>query len=291
MLKFPYLTAADVEARVGTCTDKGVSLLLYKDSRTDMAVLDETIGAENWQCHYETIKDKLFCTVSIWSEQQQQWVSKQDVGVPSNMESDKGEASDAFKRACFKWGIGRELYTAPFIWVGSDKCTITTGRNGKPTCYDKFEVASMTVEAGRITDLVITLKGKEVFTMKPARKSAEKPAKQQKKAADPTEQKDPMETANLASAKQSAWAAIKQYATTAGVDANEVAADFKGANPNDTMATWQYATWYYTALDAITKWARNHNGNVSKLLDGIRSRSDYQNTAEFWNLMVYEFME
>lgn len=289
-MQFPYLTASDVEARVGQCTEKGVSLLLYKDARCDMRILDDVIGAENWQCSYQSIEGKLFCTVSVWSETHQQWISKQDVGVPSNMESEKGEASDAFKRACFRL-FGRELYTAPFIWVSADKCNITRNKAGKPTCYDRFEVEHMECKDGRITELVITLKGAEVFTYgKPAPKTAKKAPKQQKQAA-PIEQKDPIEQANLNSAKQSAWAAIKQYAATAGVEATDVAADFKHARPADNLETWQYATWYYTALDAITKWAHNHNGNAIKLLDGVRSRNDFRDTAEFWNLIVYEFME
>ena len=153
MNRFRTLTAADVEIRVGQCSEKGVSLLLYKDARVDMRLLDETVGPENWQCRYDTIDGKLFCSVGVKCGDE--WVWKQDVGSPSNMEADKGEASDAFKRACFRWGIGRELYTAPFIWVPSDKCTIKPGKNGKPACYDKFAVATMDVDDGRITALAI----------------------------------------------------------------------------------------------------------------------------------------
>lgn len=153
MIIFRPLAASDVEIRIGQCTDNGASLLLYKDARVDMRFLDETVGPENWQCKYNTIDGKLFCSVGIKCDGE--WVWKQDVGTPSNMEADKGEASDAFKRACFRWGIGRELYTAPFIWIPSDKCTIKQGKNGKPACYDKFSVASMDVDDGRITDLVV----------------------------------------------------------------------------------------------------------------------------------------
>lgn len=150
---FRYLDASDVEIRVGQCSEKGVSLLLYKDARVDMRLLDETVGPENWQCRYDTINGKLFCSVGVKCGGE--WVWKQDVGSPSNMEADKGEASDAFKRACFRWGIGRELYTAPFVWVPADKCTIKTGKNGKPACFDKFAVATMDVADGRITALAI----------------------------------------------------------------------------------------------------------------------------------------
>ena len=157
-ITFRPLKADEVECRVGTCSERGVSLLLYKDARCDMALLDETVGPENWQCDYDSIDGKLFCTVGIKvmrTENYYEWIYKQDVGVPSNMESTKGEASDAFKRACFKWGIGRELYTAPFIWVPADKCNITKGKNGKPQCYDDFRVTEMEVEDGEIVKLTI----------------------------------------------------------------------------------------------------------------------------------------
>lgn len=157
-IEFRPLKAEEVEVRVGTCSEKGVSLLLYKDARVDMSLLDEVVGPENWMCGYESIDGKLFCTVSVLVDQgdgQSQWVGKQDVGVPSNMEATKGEASDAFKRACFKWGIGRELYTAPFIWVPSDKCNVKPGRNGKMQCYDQFRVTDMEVDGGEIVKLTV----------------------------------------------------------------------------------------------------------------------------------------
>ena len=159
-ITFRPLKAEEVEVRVGTCNEKGASLLLYKDARVDMKLLDEVVGPENWECCYESIDGKLFCTVTIYIKRDpdDKWassISKQDTGTPSNMEAQKGEASDAFKRACFKWGIGRELYSAPFIWVPSDKCSIRKGRNGKPQCYDDFRVTEMEVEDGEIVKLTV----------------------------------------------------------------------------------------------------------------------------------------
>lgn len=151
---FRELKAEEIECRVGTCSAKGVSLLLYKDARVDRAVLDETVGAFNWQCAFSEHKGTLFCRVGIHTDNGE-WVWKEDAGSPSNMEAQKGEASDAFKRACFKWGIGKELYTAPFIWIPANSCTIQQGRNGKPACYDRFEVEKIRVEEGRITGLSI----------------------------------------------------------------------------------------------------------------------------------------
>lgn len=130
--EFRTLNADEIECRVGTCTDKGFSLLLYKDARVDMNLLDETVGSMNWKREHQVVNGNLYCTVSIWDEEKKEWITKQDVGTESNTEAVKGEASDAFKRACFNVGIGRELYTAPFIW-----CTYLNGeqiqRNGKTT--------------------------------------------------------------------------------------------------------------------------------------------------------------
>ncbi len=159
MEKFRALTAAEIDCRVATCNSKGVMLLLYKDARCDMKILDETVGAENWQRKHEVIKESLFCNVGIKIDGE--WVWKQDVGTESNTEKEKGQASDSFKRACFNWGIGRELYTAPNIWIPSDKVALKdTGRKDKAnhpvyTTYDKFKVTQMLVEQGEIVALAI----------------------------------------------------------------------------------------------------------------------------------------
>lgn len=112
------LRADEIEARVSTVSNgKGCSLLLYKDARCDMKILDEVFGWDGWKREHSVIDGRLYCTVSVWSEKQKQWITKQDVGTESYTEKEKGQASDSFKRACFNVGIGRELYTAPFIWV------------------------------------------------------------------------------------------------------------------------------------------------------------------------------
>ncbi len=111
------LKAEEIECRVGTINGKGCSLLLYKDARVDMKILDETYGVGNWQRTHEVINGNLFCTIEIWNDRINQWVKKQDVGTESYTEKEKGEASDSFKRAGFNVGIGRELYTSPFIWI------------------------------------------------------------------------------------------------------------------------------------------------------------------------------
>lgn len=157
-MEFRSLNAEEIECRVARVVDAGVELLLYKDSRCDMRILDETVGAENWQNEFYECKGTLFCKVGIRIDRGDQfceWVWKDNAGAPSNMEAAKGEASDALKRACFTWGIGRELYTAPRIFVYADKCSIKQSKNGKPQCYDRFRVAKVAIEDGRITGVRI----------------------------------------------------------------------------------------------------------------------------------------
>ena len=111
------LTADEIEVRIGTKakSGSGASLLLYKNSRVDMAILDELVGPMNWQRDHKELKGVIYCGVAIKNENE--WIWKWDAGVESNTEPQKGEASDSFKRAGFKWGIGRELYTSPKIAV------------------------------------------------------------------------------------------------------------------------------------------------------------------------------
>ena len=126
----------------------GLSLLLYKDARCDMNILDETVGPYNWQRTHS--RDNANCTVSLWDDEKKQWISKEDTGTESNTEAEKGLASDSFKRACFNWGIGRELYTAPFIWVDASLCNLDKGK-----CYDKFKVSGIKIEDKKIIYLQI----------------------------------------------------------------------------------------------------------------------------------------
>jgi hypothetical protein len=160
------LNANEIECRVGMISEKGLSLLLYKDARVDMKILDEVYGANNWQRSHELIGGNLYCTVSIWDDGKKQWISKMDVGTKSYTEKEKGEASDSFKRACFSHGIGRELYTAPFIWVSASKANIQK-RDDKYTTYDKFRVNEITYNENReITGLtIINQDGKTVYSL------------------------------------------------------------------------------------------------------------------------------
>jgi len=139
MKEIRLLKADEIECRAQSVKTNGCILLLYKDARTDMNLLDETFGPENWQRTHEVINDNLFCNIDIWDEAKKCWVRKQDVGVESNTEKEKGQASDAFKRAGFNVGIGRELYTAPFIWINLSAEEVDNTK-GKPAMSFKVKL-------------------------------------------------------------------------------------------------------------------------------------------------------
>ena len=143
------LRANEIECRIGTINEKGCTLLLYKDARVDMRLLDEVFGPMNWKRDHEVVNGNLFCTISIYDEKKKEWVSKQDVGTESNTEKEKGQASDAFKRAGFNWGIGRELYSAPFIWVKLEPSEISKSTSGRCSTYTKFSVSEIEYDENR----------------------------------------------------------------------------------------------------------------------------------------------
>lgn len=152
MNMFRTLRADEIDCRIAQVKENGLSLLLYKDARCDQNILDETVGPMNWK--REHTRDNRNCIVSLWDAEKAQWISKEDTGTESNTEKEKGLASDSFKRACFNWGVGRELYTAPFIWVSAKDCNIKEYR-GKPGCFDRFTVKGIGYTEGVITGLEI----------------------------------------------------------------------------------------------------------------------------------------
>lgn len=179
-MEFRTLNADEIEVRVARISTKkqdgkdvatGLSLLLYKDARCDQNILDESVGCMNWQRHHT--RDNRNCIVSIWDEEKAVWVDKEDTGTESNTEKEKGLASDSFKRACFNWGIGRELYTAPFIWVKNTDCDIKD-LGGRFACYDNFTVEEIGYSDSRkINKLVIknNTSNKVVFALTTSDKS------------------------------------------------------------------------------------------------------------------------
>lgn len=162
--KFRALKADEIDVRVAQVSEgKGCSLLLYKDARADMTILDEAVGSMNWQRRHT--RENANCIVSIWDDGKGAWIEKEDTGTESNTEKEKGLASDSFKRACTNWGIGRELYTAPFIWINADKIDWYT-KNGKQVPKTKFKVKAIDYTKGNITNLVISDdKGRELYVM------------------------------------------------------------------------------------------------------------------------------
>ena len=161
------LRADEIECRVSTINEKGLSLFLFKDARVDQRILDETFTPFGWKRTHQCIDGNLYCTVEIWDEEKGQWIAKQDVGTTSYSEKEKGQASDSFKRACFNWGLGRELYTAPFIWVPATKVNIQR-QGDRYTTTNKFFVHSIGYNHQReISALVIiNQNGQKVFELK-----------------------------------------------------------------------------------------------------------------------------
>ena len=157
-MEIRLLRADEIDLRMQTVKDNGFSLLLYKDARVDMNILDETFGMLGWKRKHEVINDNLFCTISIYNKETGEWIDKQDVGVESNAQKEKGQASDSFKRAAFNVGIGRELYTPIFIWISTT--TKATGR-------EKFTVSQIGYNDKReITSLtIVDSKGKQVYKL------------------------------------------------------------------------------------------------------------------------------
>lgn len=166
MISFRRLRADEIECRIGQVfkAKQAVSILLYKNARCDMALLDEAVGAENWQREHYECKGNLFCRVGIRNQETGEWVWKSDCGVESNTEAVKGESSDSFKRASVAWGLGRELYTAPFIYI---ELTDKEWNGGAPRV--KFDVAPMGIgydDQGNIVFLeIVDAKGNVRFSM------------------------------------------------------------------------------------------------------------------------------
>ena len=177
MCMFRDLRADEIECRVAQATENGVSILLYKDARCDQNILDETVGEFGWQRMHT--RDNANCIVSIWDDKKQQWISKEDTGTESNTEKEKGLASDSFKRACFNWGIGRELYTAPNIRISPDQCVSLKQYGDKWKCFDNFEVQKIIIEKKRIVALAIknTKTGKNCYIWQDPKWEAEQKVK------------------------------------------------------------------------------------------------------------------
>lgn len=165
MIEFRDLKADEIDVRVQSVKQNGLVLLLYKNARVDMNILDETVGVENWQNKFYEHKGILFCSLGINTnyskpEVPDRWIWKDDAGVESNTDAEKGNASDARKRSGFAWGIGRELYTSPFIWIPAEQCNISNGSNGSK-CYDRFYVEKIVIQDKKIMAISIINESKK----------------------------------------------------------------------------------------------------------------------------------
>lgn len=213
MKQFRTLKPDEIECRVAQCNDKGVSILLYKTARTDADLLDETVGTQNWENDFKLVDGVLYGGIGVDYLSNGHLVWKWDAGVESNTEAEKGRASDAFKRAGFKHGIGRELYSAPFIWIGAENCSrlVKNERTGKWQCSDYFDVSDITYdEAERIKTLAITSKGRTVYTFgNTTQNPAPKPAAQQPKNRSASRDSNALTAASLLSRPFSMAKAIR----------------------------------------------------------------------------------
>lgn len=162
------LRADEIECRAASVSEKGVSLLLYKDARVDQRILDETFGVFGWKRSHQCIDGNLYCTVEVYSRETGEWIAKQDVGTNGEQQKEKSQASDSFKRACFNWGIGRELYSAPFIWIPAAKTAISK-KGDKYCCNERFYVNAIAYNEEREISGLVIVDGKNqtVYEMKP----------------------------------------------------------------------------------------------------------------------------
>lgn len=188
-LEFRLLDKEEIECRVQQVMkdNSGCILLLYKTARTDYNLLDEVVGAMNWKCDYKEIKGNLYCEISIYNKDLQQWISKSNCGVESNTEAEKGEASDSLKRAGFVWGIGRELYTAPFTYI---KLNDSDFQNSK--LKTQFKVKEIGYTNRAITKLIIEdNKGNIRFTYGNVEKGENKDFQIERKQINEPQEKTP----------------------------------------------------------------------------------------------------
>lgn len=155
----PLIEPKDIQVRIAMQNEKGTSLLLYKDARFDMRMMDSVYGELGWARRHRIEGDMCFCTVSVKDKQTGEWVCREDVGKPSKTDPQKGSASDAFKRACFNFGIGVELYTAPFIWVSKEKMPPNDLKFANTTVQEVQFDAFRTMNY-----LVLEAKGVEIFS-------------------------------------------------------------------------------------------------------------------------------
>ena len=178
--KIRALYPDEVEVRVAQTTKNGIQLLLYKDSRVDMRILDSVFSVTGWRNRFEKIGDDLFCTIEIWDDEKKEWIPKCNCGTEGNVGEGKSTASDAFKRAGFTLGIGRELYTKLFAFVKVPTVARTNGKGYDVADSHKYVTYSVThmkvdEDSEKIVELEITnSNGEVVYTYGMRKKNTSK---------------------------------------------------------------------------------------------------------------------
>lgn len=227
-VKIPLLQAGDIDVRVAKANEKGCSLVLYKSARIDMKILDEVFGPFNWQRTHQRLTDDLWeCTLMIRADENSSWIVKQDVGTASNSEAEKGGCSDSFKRACVNVGIGRELYSAPFIWLDAKDSGVAKNNKGVWATNVKFAVKEIAYdEQDKISYLVIcnARTGKDLYTFGKKPRGKDAPPKEPPASVTEEEKANP--------------GAIK---CTGGKYAGKTLEEIWAVNPNQ-IRVWAYRT-------------------------------------------------
>ena len=219
MEEIRLLSKEDIEVRVAQTLAGNnkvrVNLLLYKNARVDMKIMDELFTPMGWKRTHKLIGDRLYCCVEVYNPETKEWVCKEDVGVESNTEAEKGQASDSFKRACVNWGIGRELYTAPRISVELTDKEYTRGQDGKIRVWATFGVKSIGYDANSrtITSLEIQDRfGNVRFSMGGSVQQSQSEPSQAVKARRAAKANSPAPAAYQPMSEEMYWKIVAAYA-------------------------------------------------------------------------------
>ena len=219
MEEIRLLSKEDIEVRVAQILAGNnkvrVKLFLYKNARVDMKILDELFTPMGWKRTHKLIGDRLYCCVEVYNPETKEWICKEDVGVESNTEAEKGQASDSFKRACVNWGIGRELYTAPKISIELNENEYTKDQNSRIKVWAYFSVKSIGYDSKTrtITSLEIQDKfGRVRFSMGGSVQQSQSEPSQAVKARRSAKANSPAPAAYLPVSDKMYWKIVAAYA-------------------------------------------------------------------------------
>ena len=219
MEEIRLLSKEDIEVRVAQTLAGNnkvrVNLLLYKNARVDMKIMDELFTPMGWKRTHKLIGDRLYCCVEVYNPETKEWICKEDVGVESNTEAEKGQASDSFKRACVNWGIGRELYTAPKITIELNENEYTKDQNSRIKVWAYFSVKSIGYDpkTRTITSLEIQDKfGNVRFSMDGSVQQSQSEPSQAVKARRAAKANSPAPAAYQPMSEEMYWKIVAAYA-------------------------------------------------------------------------------